>query len=68
MAKNSKTSQKNTKKENIFKRLAENRYALFQYEILLFFLSYILLLFITFLLKCLSCFATGFLFLFGLFI
>ncbi len=33
MAKNSSKVQKNTKKENIFKRLAENRYAKFQYEI-----------------------------------
>ena len=34
MANNSNKVQKNTKKENIFKRLAENRYAKFQYEIL----------------------------------
>ena len=33
MAKNSNKMQKNTKKENIFKRLAENRYAKFQYTI-----------------------------------
>ena len=33
MAKNSNKVQKITKKENIFKRLAENRYAKFQYEI-----------------------------------
>ena len=33
MAKNPNKDQKNTKKENIFKRLAENRYAKFQYAI-----------------------------------
>ena len=33
MAKNSKKVQKNSKKENIFKSLAENRYAKFQYAI-----------------------------------
>ena len=33
MAKNSNKVQKNSKKENNFKRLAENRYAKFQYEI-----------------------------------
>jgi len=33
MAKNSKKDQKNTKKGNNFKRLAENRYAKFQYAI-----------------------------------
>ncbi|MBO8218096.1 SsrA-binding protein SmpB [Prochlorococcus marinus] len=33
MAKNSKKNQINNKKETIFKRLAENRYAKFQYEI-----------------------------------
>ena len=34
MAKNSKKILKNSKKENNFKRLAENKYAKFQYEIL----------------------------------
>ena len=33
MAKNSNKVQENTKKENNFKRLAENRYAKFQYAI-----------------------------------
>ena len=33
MAKNSKKVKKNTNKENNFKRLAENRYAKFQYAI-----------------------------------
>ncbi len=33
MAKNSNKVKKNTKKENTFKRLAENRYAKFQYAI-----------------------------------
>ena len=33
MAKNSNKFQNNTKKDNNFKRLAENRYAKFQYEI-----------------------------------
>ena len=33
MAKNSNKVQKNSKKENHFKRLAENRYAKFQYAI-----------------------------------
>ena len=33
MSKNSKKVNKNNKKETIFKRLAENRYAKFQYEI-----------------------------------
>ena len=33
MAKNSNKVQKNAKKENNFKRLAENRYAKFQYAI-----------------------------------
>ena len=33
MPKNSHKIQKNTKKDNIFKRLADNRYAKFQYEI-----------------------------------
>ena len=33
MGKNSNKVQKNTKNENIFKRLADNKYAKFQYEI-----------------------------------
>ena len=33
MARNSSKVQKNTKKENNFQRLAENRYAKFQYAI-----------------------------------